>query len=276
VFYDRLSSLCEAAGTNITRVAEEVLKVSNATPTNWKKGVSPKASIIEDAAKYFRVSADYLLGLSDDPSPIKADMRKLDAEETLLIDKLRRADPPLRAAVLRMADAALSMPPTQMAAQPAGPSFLSVNDEMVRPKRREKAACGLKRVEGNAAAGVPITAVPEDDLMASVPVKYMSDRYFIVRAKGDSMINADINDGDFCIFQKDAYLDEGNIMLVQVDGVGEEPDVTIKRVFFRGEQVELRAENPTYDPMFYPSADVRLMGVLVLVVTPEVDTGGER
>ena len=146
---------------------------------------------------------------------------------------------------------------------------MAVNDDRFRPQGTVKAGRGLKRVEGDAAAGPPITAVPEDDLVASVPVKYMSSNYFIVRARGDSMINADIADGDFCVFQKDGHLDEGRIMLVQVEGTDDEPDVTIKRVFFRGKQIELRSENPAYPPMFYPAETVSLMGILVTTVTPD-------
>lgn len=267
MFYERLNALCEAAGTNITTMAKEVLKVSNATPTNWKKGVSPKASIVREAAEYFHVSTDYLLGLTDDPSPHKKDMRKLNPDEIQLVDKLRRAAPSMRNAVFRMADAVLVSPNLIPLTEVAGPSFLSTNDEN---NRLESAEYGQKQVEGNAAAGRPITAVREDDLMASVPMKYMSSRYFIVRAKGDSMIDAGINDGDFCVFQKDAYLDEGKIMLVQVEGSDIEPDVTIKSVYFHDDEIELRSQNPAYDPMYYPASEVRIMGVLAHVVMQEM------
>lgn len=134
-----------------------------------------------------------------------------------------------------------------------------------------------KHVEGRAAAGRPITAAPEHDRTVLVSDKFEDDRYFIVQAVGDSMIDAGINDGDYCVFDRDAYRDEGDIMLVQIDGCTDQPDDSIKRVYIHeGEdpdgndtQVELRSDNPKYDPMFFPARDVRLSGVLVGITSKD-------
>lgn len=128
---------------------------------------------------------------------------------------------------------------------------------------------GEKHVEGRAAAGMPINAIPDTETCVSVPAKYLSDNYFIVQAQGDSMIGANIDDGDYCVFQKNGHLDEGRIMLVQVEGSAEEPDVTIKRVFWRGGRIELHSENAKYPPMPYPADCVHLRGVLVDIMTPD-------
>lgn len=128
---------------------------------------------------------------------------------------------------------------------------------------------GEKRVEGSAAAGTPITTIDEDDATVLVPAKYLDENYFIIRAQGDSMIDAGINSGDFCVFQKDAYRDAGLIMYVQVDGATDLPDGAIKRVFFHGNQVELRSANPAYEPMFYYANEVSLNGVLADVISSE-------
>jgi repressor LexA len=121
-------------------------------------------------------------------------------------------------------------------------------------------------VEGRAAAGPPITAVPEDERRILVPVKYTGEQFFIVQAEGDSMTGV-IGDGDYGVFNKRGSFDNGRIALVQVDGPTDQPDATIKRVYRRpGGKVELRSENPKYPPMFYPAEEVVLMGELVAVL----------
>lgn len=126
-----------------------------------------------------------------------------------------------------------------------------------------------KRVEGKAAAGLPINSIPDRESLIAVPAKYLSERYFIVQAQGDSMIGAHINDGDYCVFQNDAYLDNGRIMLVQINGSSDDPDVTIKRVKKRGNYLELHSDNPKYPPMTFAVTDVQLMGALTDIIKPD-------
>lgn len=270
MFYERLKRVCELQGTTITSVVRAV-GGSIGSVDGWKKGRVPVSDIVVRLATHLDTSTDYLLGKTEIIEPISPNMRALSAEETRFFDALHRALPPVRTAVIRMAEAALSPQNDAQLSEVAGPSFLSENDDLIRPESKRKTARGKKRVEGEAAAGVPIAAVPEDAMTASVPIKYMSDRYFIVRAKGDSMTDAGIESGDFCIFDKDAYFDEGDIMLVQVGTFADESDVTIKSVHFHDDEVELRSANPAYSPMFYPASEVRLMGVFVHIVTPEMD-----
>lgn len=222
--------------------------------------------MIKKLADYLNTSADYLLERTDDPSPLSFDMRKLDKNEALLIDGLRQSDENTRNTVMKMASAALSLPAQEEATHVKSVPFSSPKDEKIS-HMPEPEQC-YKFVEGKAAAGLPINTIPDMETRISVPAKYLSDKYFIVQAQGDSMINANINDGDYCVFQKDAYLDEGRIMLVQVDGSSDDPDATIKRVYQNGWSIELHSENPKYQPMSYPMDSVRLMGVLVDIIAP--------
>lgn len=145
-------------------------------------------------------------------------------------------------------------------------SIKTPNDNIDRLESHVK---HYKRVEGKAAAGLPINSIPETENLISVPAKYLSERYFIVQAQGDSMIGDLINDGDYCVFQKDAFFDERRIMLVQVDGSSDSPDVMIKRVIRRGEKIELHSSNVKYQPMIYVADCVQIMGVLIDVITPD-------
>jgi len=271
VFYDRLNELCNQAGLTITVFAEDYLHVSNAAPTAWRHGSSPKISVVAEAAKHFKVSSDYLLGLSDDPRPISAvtDTIISMADQQLLY-ALHSAPAPHRDLVYKMALTALGE------GRGAAPAFVSLDGQdsaqagaKIRPfpkRRQADERRVIKTVQGRAAAGPPITAVPEDDREIRVPVKYTGEQYFIVQAEGDSMLGL-INDGDFCVFNKDGIYDDGRVVLVQVGGRTDEPDATIKRVYRRpGDKVELRSINPKYLPMIYPAEEVVIMGEFVTVL----------
>lgn len=190
-------------------------------------------------------------------------MLGLDLNEEQLIDSMRKADEPTRTAVYRLASAVLAgeQSPTQKVI--SFPQNASKLDHVKQERRRGERR---KPVEGDAAAGAPISAVSEDDLTIRVPSKYDGDNYFIVRARGDSMINAGIQSGDYCVFQADAFRDPGKVMYVQLESDTDVPECLIKRVYPHCEQIELRSANPKYVPMFFPAEQVSLNGVLVAVI----------
>lgn len=279
MFYARLDQLCKESGTSVAAVAEDVLHVSSGAPTFWKKGASPKAAIVAIAARHFGVSADFLLGLTSEKRAL-SNARSLDEDESRLVDALRAAPETVRRAVLGMASSALE---PQSPAEPSRADGPVSSDPAHAPRRAEirpfpsakaqqkKPARAYKGVEGRAAAGPPITAVPEDERRILVPVKYTGEQYFIVEAEGDSMLGI-LNNGDYCVFNKRGVFDNGRVALVQVDGPTDQPDATIKRVYRRpGNKVELRSENPKYLPMVYPAEEVVLMGELVAVL-PQNET----
>lgn len=278
-FYNRLNELCSKNGTTITAFLVSAGK-SQSAGTYMKKKSAPDSKLVALASERFGVSTEWLLGLTDNPVVAQnGSGYVLDKREAKLIEGLRAADEPTRNIVYSVAQAALASSADNVTMAPA-PVFLPPKGGISRQgKRRFTPHTGLKRIDGNAAAGPPITAAPETDRAARVPDKYLSPRYFLVRARGDSMVGANIDDGDLCVFDRDAYRDEGAIMLVQVDGLTDQPDVTIKRVFFHpgtdpdGEdaEIELRSANPAYRPMFYPAHEASISGVLVDILTPAAD-----
>ena len=77
--------------------------------------------------------------------------------------------------------------------------------------------------------------------------------YFVLRASGDSMINADIHNGDLIIIQRQTTADDGDIVAVMIDN-----DVTLKR-FFRLDDIhayELKPENPKYNATIVKDCDI--------------------
>ena len=83
---------------------------------------------------------------------------------------------------------------------------------------------------------------------------------FAVRVRGDSMEGAGIRDGDLAVIRQQPEAEDGQIVAALVDG-----EVTLKRLKKgRGGRVELRPENPAYEPLvFEPPEEPRILGVMV-------------
>lgn len=82
--YERLQAICEENGTNVTRFCKE-LKSSKGNLATWKKGNFSSADLCAIHEK-FGVSADYILGLSDEKMPLKKAVPevRLENDTTLL------------------------------------------------------------------------------------------------------------------------------------------------------------------------------------------------
>ncbi len=127
-----------------------------------------------------------------------------------------------------------------------------VQDESVDKQRRNAVSVPIV---GNVAAGAPILAEQniEDHILLSPEMA--QDGNFLLRVRGDSMINAGILDGDLVLVKPQQEASNGNIVVALVDN-----DATVKR-FERGNgHVKLIAENPAYEPIV--TSNVSLVGVV--------------
>jgi repressor LexA len=116
-------------------------------------------------------------------------------------------------------------------------------------------------VIGEIAAGGPIEAYQEATESISVPETVARDAdSYVLRVRGDSMIDAHITDGDYVVIRPQATARDGDIVVAQV----EENAVTLKRFFKEKDRIRLQPANASYEPMFY--ADVRIQGKLVGVI----------
>ena len=115
---------------------------------------------------------------------------------------------------------------------------------------------------GNVACGEPIFASEEQDYYATVGADMGAD--FCLKAKGDSMINARIFDGDTLFVKKQDSVDDGEIAVVLIDD-----EATVKRVYFDRENgiLTLIPENPTYKPMRYTGSKLNRIRILGKVVS---------
>lgn len=114
---------------------------------------------------------------------------------------------------------------------------------------------------GDAAAGIPIEIIEIYQGDVKVNGRYDRSNSFIVRARGDSMIDASIKDGDLVIFKTQPTVENGEIALVSVNG-----EATIKYFYKHNGKCELRSANPTYPRMEYSAGDISILGKFVEVL----------
>ena len=84
-------------------------------------------------------------------------------------------------------------------------------------------------------------------------------KHYALEVKGDSMIEAGINDGDVVVIRETSSADNGDIVVAQVEGY----EATLKRYKRKGESIILEAANPAYEPRILPVGAVKVQGRLV-------------
>jgi repressor LexA len=116
-------------------------------------------------------------------------------------------------------------------------------------------------VIGEIAAGGPIEAYQEVTETLSVPdaVVASGDAY-VLRVRGDSMIEAHITDGDYVVIRPQQTARDGDIVVAQV----EENAVTLKRFYKEKDRIRLQPANDRYPPQFYDNINIqgKLIGVI--------------
>ena len=134
-----------------------------------------------------------------------------------------------------------SLPPGAMAVSEAGATSLPVM--------------------GRIAAGTPIEAISEVSHHVAVPGSMLSTHgeHFALEVRGDSMIEAGINDGDIVVIRSQSTADNGDIVVALV----EEAEATLKRFRRRGGMIALEAANPAYETRVLRDDQVRIQGRLV-------------
>jgi len=116
-------------------------------------------------------------------------------------------------------------------------------------------------VVGEIAAGGPIEAYQDASEILAVPdMLAPSGDAYVLRVRGDSMIDAHIQDGDFVVIRPQQTARDGDIVVAQV----EENAVTLKQFYKESGRVRLQPANQRYTPQYYE--DVRIQGKLIGVI----------
>lgn len=109
---------------------------------------------------------------------------------------------------------------------------------------------------GVVTAGTPIFAIENIEQYLPIPTQWLGvGEYFMLRVRGDSMIDTGIYDGDYLIVQKTNVVRNGEIVVALIDG----EQTTVKRFYKeRDGQVRLQPENPMYEAI-YPD-EIQILG----------------
>ena len=112
-------------------------------------------------------------------------------------------------------------------------------------------------VVGRVAAGTPILAEENIEDSFPVPSRYAANgTSFMLRVRGESMIEAGIMDGDLILVQQTETANNGEIVVAMIDGF--ESEATVKTFYRENGHVRLQPENHTMSPIIVK--DVRIMG----------------
>lgn len=118
---------------------------------------------------------------------------------------------------------------------------------------------------GNVACGLPIFADENIETQVPVSIKLIKKghRYFLLRAKGDSMNNAGISDGDLVLIRQQQHAENGNHVVALIND-----EATIKEYHHNGSLVVLKpkSHNKKYQPIIL-SDDFRIQGVVESVIS---------
>ena len=113
---------------------------------------------------------------------------------------------------------------------------------------------------GRIAAGVPISAIQNHTQDITVPPEMLAGgEHFALEVKGDSMIDAGINEGDIIICKRCDTADNGDIVVALV----EKEEATLKRLRKKGASIALEAANPDYETRIFGPDQVDIQGRLV-------------
>lgn len=116
---------------------------------------------------------------------------------------------------------------------------------------------------GRIAAGQPVEAIPNAETFSFGDFASGRANLFVLRVKGDSMIDDHICNGDYILVEGAQTADNGDIVVALIEGT----DATLKRFFREANgKVRLQPANAQMDPILVPARDVKIQGRVVGVL----------
>ncbi|MFH1584416.1 MAG: transcriptional repressor LexA [Actinomycetota bacterium] len=136
--------------------------------------------------------------------------------------------------------------------------------EIMSPSKKYEGILGKKFVSvpivGKIAAGIPLLAEQNIDEYFPLPTNFISSKdNFILRVKGESMINAAIKPGDLLVTKRQNTAENGDIVIALV-----EDEATVKRFFKEGGKIRLQPENDLMEPIIL--SNVKILGKVIALI----------
>jgi repressor LexA len=145
---------------------------------------------------------------------------------------------------------------------PTKPRALELTDRR-REEPREEAEVRRLPLLGQIAAGGPLLAEQNVEDEIGVPEPLSDGADFLLRVRGDSMVNAGILDGDIAVVQRRQDARNGEIVVALAGDDESADEATVKRFFREDGRVRLQPENDALEPIYAPHVQIlgRVIGV---------------
>ncbi|MCI5701081.1 MAG: transcriptional repressor LexA [Lachnospiraceae bacterium] len=142
---------------------------------------------------------------------------------------------------------------------PTKPRTIEILDDNFNLTRREVVNVPLL---GSVAAGQPLLAVENVETYFPIPAEYLpNNQIFMLRVKGESMVNAGILDGDQVIVEQRENARNGEMVVALV-----EDSATVKTYYKEDGYYRLQPENDFMDPIIVPDGELQILGKVIGVL----------
>jgi repressor LexA len=142
--------------------------------------------------------------------------------------------------------------------QKRGVEVVDEKEESREPRRDERSSARELPLFGYIAAGRPLDVDVSDETIAVPEHLTTRGENYVLKVRGDSMVDDGILDGDLVIIARREKADNGEMVVANVNG-----EVTLKRLYREGERVRLQPANSMMHPIYAAARDVAVQGVVV-------------
>ena len=145
---------------------------------------------------------------------------------------------------------------------PSKPRAIEVIDDGRQEISLHRAPVRDVPLVGSIAAGSPILAEEDIEEIYPLPTELVGhDPVFMLRVRGDSMVDAGIFEGDYVVVRRQQNANDGDIVAALVGN----DEATVKRLRREDGRVILEAENPAYAPMVFTEG-VEILGIVIALL----------
>ncbi|MEI7886483.1 MAG: transcriptional repressor LexA [Actinomycetes bacterium] len=146
---------------------------------------------------------------------------------------------------------------------PTKPRAIEVTADTASGTTAERRPTRHVPLVGDVAAGVGVLAQERVEEMMPLPADFTGDgELFMLRVRGDSMIDAGILDGDFIVAKVQPEVSNGDIVVAGIPG----EEATVKTFRRQSGRVVLHPSNPSMEPMTFEPSEVEIYGKVVTVI----------
>jgi len=146
---------------------------------------------------------------------------------------------------------------------PTKPRAIEVTADTASGTTAERRPTRHVPLVGDVAAGTGVLAQEQVEELLPLPADFCGDgELFMLRVRGDSMIDAGILDGDFVVARVQDKVSNGDIVVAGIPG----EEATVKTFTRSGSRITLLPANERLEPMEFPAADVTVFGRVVTVL----------